>query len=49
MHATHRPGTDNQCPDCRALAYEPSWYAALVAFVNDQSPAIVHREPVPAS
>jgi hypothetical protein len=48
MHATHRPGTDAECLDCRELAYEPSWYAALVAFVNDDV-AIVHRESVPAS
>jgi hypothetical protein len=48
MHATHRPGTDNGCPDCRELAYEPSWYAALVAFVSEDV-TIVHRETVPAS
>ena len=43
-HATHRPGTDGDCPDCREVAYEPSWYAALVAF----DVQIVHREPVAA-
>ena len=48
MHMSHRPGTDTQCPDCRELAYEPGWYASLVAFVNDD-PTIVHREPVRAS
>ena len=48
MHRGHRPGTDNTCPACRELAYEPSWYAALVAFVTEEI-SIVHREPVPAS
>ena len=48
MHETHRPGTDSACRECRDLAYEPGWYAALAAFVSDGLP-LVHREPVPAS
>jgi hypothetical protein len=48
MHATHRPGTDAGCQDCRELAYEPSWYASLVAFFEDGS-TNVHRKTVPAS
>ena len=31
-HMTHRPGTIAECPDCRRAAYEPAWYAALIAF-----------------
>lgn len=45
-HTTHRPGTDSDCPSCRDLAYEPSWYAALAAFVTEDL-TIVHREPAP--
>ena len=48
MHATHRPGTDADCSDCMDLVYEPSWYAALVAFATDDV-TIVHRDAVPAS
>lgn len=48
MHATHRPGTHTECSECRAVAYEPGWYAALVTSVNDDV-TIVHRVPVPAS
>jgi hypothetical protein len=28
-HSTHDPGTVADCPDCRIVAYEPSWYKAL--------------------
>jgi hypothetical protein len=31
-HDTHLAGTVNACPDCRSIAYEPSWYAAMMAF-----------------
>jgi len=48
MHDDHRAGTANECRDCRELAYEPGWYAALAAFVSEDL-SIVHREPVPAS
>ena len=34
-HETHKPGTQNSCIECRELVYEPSWYAALVAFEED--------------
>ena len=34
-HTEHRPGTEKSCAHCQELAYEPSWYAALVAFVED--------------
>jgi hypothetical protein len=34
-HTNHRPGTDSDCAHCQQLAYEPGWYAALVAFVED--------------
>jgi hypothetical protein len=28
-HSSHEPGTMTECPECRALAYEPGWYKAL--------------------
>ena len=28
-HATHQPGTVADCPECRAISYEPAWYKAL--------------------
>ncbi len=28
-HAAHEPGTVDECPECRALAYEPGWYRTL--------------------
>ena len=34
-HTEHRPGTERSCSNCQELAYEPSWYASLVAFVED--------------
>jgi hypothetical protein len=34
-HETHKAGTQNNCTECRELVYEPSWYAALVAFEQD--------------
>jgi hypothetical protein len=34
-HRTHKAGTRNDCIECRELVYEPSWYAALVAFEDD--------------
>jgi hypothetical protein len=31
-HAKHRPGLIKDCTECRSFAYEPTWYAALIAF-----------------
>ena len=31
-HLRHRPGPVKDCVECRQMAYEPTWYAALVAF-----------------
>jgi hypothetical protein len=31
-HGSHQPGTVNSCSTCKELAYEPSWYAAMLAF-----------------
>jgi hypothetical protein len=28
-HGDHEPGTRDDCDECKALAYEPSWYKAL--------------------
>lgn len=38
----HRPGTDPRCFQCRTVAYEPGWYAALSALV-----VVDDREDVP--
>jgi hypothetical protein len=27
--SAHEPGTVTDCPECRALAYEPGWYKTL--------------------
>jgi hypothetical protein len=34
-HTTHRAGTVAGCRDCQRMAYEPGWYASLVAFGAD--------------
>ena len=40
-HATHRTGDVNTCPDCKKVAYEPSWYAAMLAFSQEERDVIV--------
>ena len=35
-HLEHKAGTVNGCKECTAVAYEPSWYASLLAFGQDQ-------------
>jgi hypothetical protein len=35
-HKDHKAGTVNGCKHCTAVAYEPSWYASLQAFGQDQ-------------
>jgi hypothetical protein len=34
-HKMHRAGTVAGCPECQRMAYEPGWYASLVAFDAD--------------
>ena len=34
-HQTHRAGTVAGCRECQGMAYEPSWYASLVAFATE--------------
>jgi hypothetical protein len=31
-HTRHPTGPIRDCKECRLSAYEPTWYAALVAF-----------------
>lgn len=38
-HSEHAPGTREDCPECRALAYEPGWYKAL------RDERVVARDP----
>jgi hypothetical protein len=33
-HRKHTAGTVQGCLECAALAYEPSWYAALLSFME---------------
>ena len=44
-HEMHRPGTVNTCKDCASIAYEPGWYAALAAFVDDDF-AVIENQAV---
>jgi hypothetical protein len=48
-HQAHRPGTVNGCRDCVSIAYEPSWYAALAAFLSDDLTVIEEENGVSAS
>lgn len=38
-HSEHQPGTREDCPECRAIAYEPGWYKAL------RDERVVGRDP----
>jgi hypothetical protein len=38
-HHEHKAGTVSGCWHCTKVAYEPSWYASLLAF--SQAPAVV--------
>jgi hypothetical protein len=38
-HREHKAGTVSGCWHCTKVAYEPSWYASLLAF--SQAPAVV--------
>ena len=40
-HATHRAANVNMCTDCAKVAYEPSWYAAMLAFSQRERDVIV--------
>jgi hypothetical protein len=33
-HRDHRAGSLSECRQCATIAYEPSWYAALVGFAQ---------------
>jgi hypothetical protein len=36
-HGEHRAGTVSNCLKCKAIAYEPSWYAAMLAFGGERN------------
>jgi hypothetical protein len=40
-HTTHEPGTVDECPDCRALAYEPGWYRTLRRGPPAEGPIVI--------
>lgn len=45
-HADHQAGTLSGCRHCTKVAYEPSWYASLLAF--SQHSKTTHFEGAPA-
>jgi hypothetical protein len=41
-HATHVPGTVQECPECRAFSYEPGWYRSLrEEHVSGREPLVI--------
>ena len=48
-HQTHRAGTVPGCDECAQLAYEPSWYAALLSFANYKVMLDLSTERTPVS
>lgn len=40
-HATHQTGDVDTCPDCGQLAYEPTWYATMLAFSKEERDVIL--------
>ena len=42
-HSNHKAGTASDCPECGQLAYEPGWYATLLAFAQEGNFAVVDR------
>lgn len=40
-HATHEPGTVDECPECGALAYEPGWYRTLRDERSPEGPVVI--------
>lgn len=40
-HSAHEPGTVDECPECRALAYEPGWYRTLRDGRSTSAPVVI--------
>ena len=36
-HGNHQAGTVSGCAQCVTIAYEPSWYAAMLAFAEERN------------
>ncbi len=47
-HLGHKVGTVSDCKDCTAVAYEPSWYASLLAFGQNQYNTMIVLDTSPA-
>jgi hypothetical protein len=49
-HGEHQPGTVGTCLKCTKIAYEPSWYAVMLAFEERNLDTVVqltdHAEAV---
>lgn len=48
-HASHQPGTVNSCTNCKEIAYEPSWYAAMLTFAEERNLERVVKVPAVAA
>ena len=48
-HHEHQAGTVSGCWHCTKVAYEPSWYASLLAFSQAPSVAEVGRAQLVSS
>ncbi len=46
-HHMHRPGTVKECWRCNRIAYEPGWYAALLAIEQGQTVVILEANGAP--
>jgi hypothetical protein len=41
-HGEHQPGTAGDCVKCTKIAYEPSWYAVMLAFEERNLDTVLH-------
>jgi hypothetical protein len=46
-HANHDAGTEPECMKCRAVAYEPGWYAMLQRLSQSVEEAETYFVPPP--
>jgi hypothetical protein len=46
-HPGHKTCMDSECDLCEQIAYEPSWYASLLAFGKEPRDGVITWEPRP--
>ena len=44
-HPGHKTCMDSECDLCEEIAYEPSWYASLLAFGKEPRDGVITWEP----